>query len=117
MEPGGFATNFTDSMVRPTARDRDASYGEFAGAPEAMLAGLGEALASNEEQDPQLVSDAVLDVIGAKPGQRPFRTEVDKTDMADAITPYNQHAQEVTETVFTAFGMDDMLTVKILENV
>ena len=109
VEPGGFPTNFLSSLMRPSSRDRDAGYGEMAGAPEAALAGFEGFLAQNPQQSPQLVADAVVSVIGKTPGTRPFRTQVDKIGMGDPIEGYNEHLDKVTEGIFTALGMDGML--------
>lgn len=47
IEPVGLPTNFFANLIKPSSRDRDTSYGAFAGAPEAMLQSVGESLASN----------------------------------------------------------------------
>ncbi len=109
IEPGGFPTAFFGNLLQPTSRDRDSGYGDMANAPQSMLEGMGESLASNPEQTPQIVADAVLKVIDTAPGHRPFRTEVDRSGMGDPIAPYNAQAEEVTQQLFTAFGMDGML--------
>ena len=109
IEPGGFPTNFFGNLITPASRDRDAGYGELAGAPEAMLEEMGKSLADNPLQVPQIVSDAVVKVISTAPGDRPFRTEVDRSGMADPVVPYNAQAAQVTEALFTAYGMDNLL--------
>ncbi len=112
VEPGGFPTRFIDNLMKPTSRDRDASYGEMSGAPEATLEGFEGFLAANPQQNPQLVADAVMDVIGRTPGSRPFRTEVDRIGMAEPVKAYNDHLAQVTTGLFTNLGMEDMLTLK-----
>lgn len=109
IEPGGFPTNFFANLITPSSRDRDASYGEFAGAPEAMLQSMGASLAETPLQVPQIVADAVREVIETAPGQRRFRTEVDKSGMAEPVIPMNAHAETATEALFTAYGMDGMM--------
>ncbi|MDP5218515.1 SDR family NAD(P)-dependent oxidoreductase [Ruegeria sp. 2205SS24-7] len=111
IEPGGFPTNFFANLIAPTSRDQDASYGEFAGAPEAMLQGMGESLANNPLQVPQIVADAVLEVIHTPAGQRKFRNEVDKSGMAEPVIPMNKQAEAATKALFTAYGMDGMMTL------
>ncbi|MBV6659201.1 MAG: SDR family oxidoreductase, partial [Devosiaceae bacterium] len=64
IEPGGFPTKFIDNLMQPASRDRDAGYGDLAGAPKATLEGFEGFLAANPQQNPQLVADAVVDVIG-----------------------------------------------------
>ena len=112
IEPGGFPTRFIDNLMQPTSRDRDASYGDMAGAPKATLEGFEGFLAANPEQKPQLVADAVLSVIATAPGARPFRTEVDRIGMAEPLKAYNEHLAQVTTGLFTNLGMQDMLELK-----
>ncbi|MEM9231278.1 MAG: SDR family oxidoreductase [Pseudomonadota bacterium] len=109
IEPGGFPTNFFANLILPASRDRDDSYGDFAGAPEAMLQGMRESLANIPEQVPQIVADAVLEVIQTAPGQRKFRNEVDKSGMAEPVIPMNVQAEKATEALFTAYGMEGMM--------
>jgi len=116
VEPGGFPTRFIDNLMQPTFRDRDTGYGEMAGAPKASLESFEGFLAANPQQNPQLVADAVVDVIGTAPGARPFRTEVDRIGMAEPLKGYNDHLAQVTEGLFTNLGMEDMLKLKIAEN-
>ncbi|MDJ0821286.1 MAG: SDR family oxidoreductase [Paracoccaceae bacterium] len=112
VEPGGFPTRFIDNLMQPSSRDRDPGYGEMAGAPKASLEGFEGFLAANPQQNPQLVADAVLQVISAAPGTRPFRTEVDRIGMAEPLKAYNEHLAQVTTGLFTNLGMQDMLTLK-----
>jgi NAD(P)-dependent dehydrogenase (short-subunit alcohol dehydrogenase family) len=112
IEPGGFPTGFIGNLMQPAARDRDAGYGAFAGAPEASLAHFEAFLAQNPQQDPQLVADAVLDVLGRAPGTRPFRTEVDRIGMGEPLKAYNDHLAQVTAGLFANLGIEDLLRLK-----
>ncbi len=109
VEPGGFPPRVIDNLMQPTARDRDAGYGEMARAPKASLEGFEGFLAANPQQNPQLVADAVVAVIAAAPGTRPFRTEVDRIGMGEPLKAYNEHLAKVTEGLFTNLGIDGML--------
>ncbi|WP_419911281.1 SDR family oxidoreductase [Hoeflea sp.] len=109
IEPGGFPTTFFGNLIYPSSADRDPGYGEMAAAPKAALEGFEGFLAANPQQTPQLVADAVVDVIGKAPGARPFRTEVDRVGMGDAIRPYNDQLDQVTRGLFANFGIADML--------
>lgn len=113
VEPGGFPTRFIDNLMQPSARDRDAGYGEMAGAPKASLEGFEGFLAANPQQDPQLVADAVVSVIATAAGHRPFRTEVDRIGMAEPLQGYNEHLDQVTRGLFANLGMEDMLNLKV----
>ncbi|MEO0544638.1 MAG: SDR family oxidoreductase [Pseudomonadota bacterium] len=115
IEPGGFPTRFIDNLLQPSSRDRDAGYGDMASAPKASLEGFEGFLAANPQQNPQLVSDAVVDVVGRAPGTRPFRTEVDRIGMAEPLKAYNEHLDQVTTGLFTNLGMEGMLNLKVDE--
>lgn len=112
IEPGGFPTGFMANLMPPSSRDRDASYGEMANAPEQSLAGFEVFLAENPQQAPQIVSDALVAVVGAPHGSRPFRTEVDRIGMAEPIKDYNDHLGQVTQGLYSNLGIDGLLTVQ-----
>ena len=112
VEPGGFPTSFIDRLMKPADVSRQAEYGEMADAPAAALANFEQALAANPQQDPQLVADVIVKLVEMPPGQRPFRTVVDKLGMGDPIEGYHNHLAEVTTGIYTAFGMADMLQLK-----
>lgn len=112
VEPGGFPTRFIDNLMQPTSRDRDAGYGELAGAPKTTLEGFEGFLAANPQQAPQLVADAVVEVISKAPGSRAFRTEVDRIGMAEPLKAYNEHLAQVTAGLFASLGMEAMLELQ-----
>ncbi|MDJ1017553.1 MAG: SDR family oxidoreductase [Paracoccaceae bacterium] len=116
VEPGGFPTRFIDNLMQPASRDRDEGYGQMAGAPKASLEGFEGFLAANPQQNPQLVADAVVDVIATAPGSRPFRTEVDRIGMAEPLKAYNDHLAQVTTGLFANLGMEGMLQLKTVED-
>lgn len=113
VEPGGYATDFMDNLIRPSDATRNESYGEMAHAAEGFMKGFEEALAANEAQKPQDVADAIATLIETPAGTRPFRTVVDKMGMGDHIVEYNGHLDKVTEGIYGAFGMSDMLKLKV----
>ena len=112
VEPGGYPTSFMDSLIRPTDHSRDESYGDFVNAPQAFMENFEGALTSNPAQKPQDVADAIVGVINAPAGQRPFRTVVDKMGMGDHIKPYNESLGQITSGIYNAFGIGDMLELK-----
>jgi len=115
VEPGGFATPFAESLMRPSGQSDDVSLVEMQKQAEGLLHGFGEALAANPAQDPQNVADAVVKVIETPAGQRPFRTVVDTMGMGDAIQPYNEQLETITSSIYSAFGMGHMLELEIKE--
>lgn len=116
VEPGGFATSFMTSLMRPSDQSRDADYGDFMHVPGAMAEAFEQNLAGNTEQNPQKVADAIVNVIEAPEGQRPIRTVVDSMGMGAAIDPYNKNLEELTRGIYSAFQMGHLLDVKSPEN-
>ena len=45
--------------------------------------------------------------------QRRFRTVVDKMGMGDHLEGYNEQLEQVTAGIYNAFGMGDMLKLKV----
>ncbi|MEM1399921.1 MAG: SDR family oxidoreductase [Pseudomonadota bacterium] len=113
IEPGGFPTEFHGNLMFPSSNDRDAGYGPMAAMPKASAEQFGEFLAQNPQQKSTLVAEAVVAVVGAAPGTRPFRTTVDKVGMGDAVEPLNSQLAEATEALYANFGMADMLKLKV----
>ncbi len=112
VEPGGFPTAFHGNLIKAGDPDRDDGYGDFAGAPMAAFNQFQDALKANPEQNPQLVADAVSDLIATPAGKRHFRTIVDKMGMGAHLEAYNDQLETITRGIYTAFGMGDLLTVK-----
>lgn len=52
VEPGGFPTSFFSSLIEPSDRSQDASYGELVQAPKQFFDNFEGALASNPAQNP-----------------------------------------------------------------
>ncbi len=112
VEPGAYATNFIDGLMQSSDRSRDESYGDMVHAPRNLIESFEGAMASNPAQDLQNVADAIVALVDTPAGQRRFRTVVDNMGMADAVTPYNDGAEQVTAAIYGAFGMDGLLAVK-----
>lgn len=112
IEPGGFPTGFIGNLMQPSSTDRNPTYGDLAQAPRASLEHFEQFLAANPQQDPQLVANAVADVIDTEAGRRAFRTEVDRIGMADAIRPVNELHAEITRGLFSNLGMGDLLALQ-----
>ncbi len=113
VEPGGYATSFMNNLMRPGDNSRDEAYGEFMKVPQQMFDGFEGALAQNPEQNPQKVADAIDQLIKTEAGERPLRTIVDNMGMGDPIKGYNDQLDQITHGIYNAFGMGDMLKLKV----
>ncbi|MGV6846573.1 MAG: SDR family oxidoreductase [Lutibacter sp.] len=113
VEPGGYPTSFFNNLIFPSDKTRDDSYGELVQAPQQAFENFEGALAQNPAQNPQNVADAIVNLVETPAGQRPIRTVVDKMGMGTHIEPYNKQLTEIHQGIFSAFGMADMLKLKI----
>jgi len=82
-------------------------------APQHAFESFEGALASNPAQDPQNVANAIASLIDTLAGSRPARTVVDKMGMGDHIDPYNNQLAQIHEGLYNAFGMGEMLKLKV----
>lgn len=113
VEPGGYGTTFMDNLIHPSDSARIASYGPMASAPEASLKAFERNFEGPNAPNPQWVADAVAQIIRTPRGERPFRTPVDRIGMGDAVKPYNLAAEEMQKALYAAFGMSDVLKLKV----
>ena len=113
VEPGGYGTAFSENLMTPGDQARAKSYGAMARAPEESLKGFKQHLEGAHAPNPQWVADAVVNLVKMPRGQRPFRTTVDKMGMGAAIDPYNKAMDDIQRNVYAAFGMADVLKLKI----
>jgi NAD(P)-dependent dehydrogenase (short-subunit alcohol dehydrogenase family) len=112
VEPGGYPTTFMTNLMVPGDNSRVESYGEFMQVPGMMGSAFAETLKNIPEQDPQKVADAILNLIALPADERPFRTIVDFMPWSDSIKQYNDHLEQLTQGIYDAFKMGNMLTVK-----
>ena len=117
VEPGGFSTSFMDKLIKPSDISQNESLGDLIHAPQQLLEGFEGALSGNPEQKPQNVADAIVNLIEMQDGERPLRTVVDNMGMGDPIQGYNEQLDQITAGIYNAFGMGDMLNLKVKEKV
>ncbi|WP_109829464.1 SDR family oxidoreductase [Reichenbachiella versicolor] len=113
VEPGGYPTGFFQGLMKPSDTSENESYGDMVNAPQQAFESFEGAMANNPEQNPQNVADAIVNLINTPVGSRPMRTTVDKMGMGDAIDSYNNQYAQMTEGIYTAFGMEGMLKVGV----
>lgn len=111
VEPGAMPTEALEKLFAPSDPDRSHGYGQVGELPAGFVAGIAGAFAAHPEQDPQLVADAIVDLIARPAGQRPLRTIVDRLGLGDAIAAYNEHLESVTREVYSMFHIDHLLDV------
>ena len=109
LEPGAMPTAFFDGMVTPNDAEREAEYGDFAAVPAMSNAGLAQMLEATSMQRPERIAEAVTALLDMPFGKKPFRTVVDHVGVGPEIERYNDVLHDVTRTVLTNFGIEQML--------
>ncbi|UII79014.1 SDR family oxidoreductase [Flagellimonas sp. CMM7] len=111
VEPGGFPTGFMGGMITPSDTERLTQYGEMANLPETALNGYVAYVESIPEQRPERVAEAVVGLVNTPFGEKPFRTVVDFSGLKEGIENYNKVLNETTKAIYTANGVDNLLTL------
>lgn len=105
VEPGAYGTDFGTRMIYPADAERVATYGDFVEAPKKQMIGFGKFMESQKNPpDVQNVVKAIVGLIQAKPGTRPFRTVVDDLGMGEPIVKYNKASDVAQEEIGRLFG-------------
>jgi len=102
--------------MKPSDSIRALGYGSFGNMAGGFLEGFEQALAANPDQDPRLVAGAIVELVETKPGQRPFRTVVDRMGMGAAVEPLNHQQTQITEGLFRNFGLGHLLCTVVPED-
>ena len=111
VEPGGFPTGFMSGMITPSDTERLTEYGEMASLPETALNGYVAYVESIPEQRPERVAEAIVELVNTPFGEKPFRTVVDFSGLKAGIENYNKVLNETTKAIYTANGVDNLLTL------
>jgi NAD(P)-dependent dehydrogenase (short-subunit alcohol dehydrogenase family) len=107
IQPGAFPTDVWGKIINGSDAAVIAGYGDLAKVPEQIGAGIGQ-MFETMKPNPQLVADAIVELISTPGGKRPLRTVVDPaTGNFSEIA--NEHVKEQYDNFLTAFGMQTML--------
>ena len=111
IEPGAMPTEFLDVMLQMQPKDEERSkvYGDMIHIPQAGMEGLQQVLQTIPDQHPQKVADAIVDLLVMPFGKKPFRTVVDYTFLKEPVEAYNKLLHDITQQLYAANGMGDML--------
>ncbi|MDK1288863.1 SDR family oxidoreductase [Pseudoalteromonas umbrosa] len=112
VQPGGFGTDFGANLLRSSDKAVTQSYGEFADAPEQMWAGTEAGHDADTAPNPQMVADAVLELLKTPAAERPFRTTVDGSGLNPVIEATNQAREAAMQHIYKLYDMDHLLTLK-----
>jgi len=112
VEPGGFMTGFAQRMGYAEDQERAEAYGAINAMGEQMWGGFMETLKNTPEIDPQLVADAILNLINTKEGERPLRTIVDPMTGGGIPQQVNQLSDTLQKNFFEHAGIGELLKFK-----
>jgi Short-chain alcohol dehydrogenase of unknown specificity len=107
IQPGAFPTDIFGKTVTGSDATVIDGYGELAKVPEQIGTGIGQ-MFETLKPNPQLVADAIVNLINTPRGQRPLRTVVDPAT-GGFMEIANKQVKEQYENFLTAFGMEAML--------
>lgn len=107
LEPGAFPTEMNQKTQYSSDQSVFEGYSAIADMPGKMITALG-GLIQNHNPDPQMVADAIVDLIGTEKGKRPLRTVVDLIT-GTYIQAANEAVAEQFRPGLTLFGMGDLL--------
>jgi NADP-dependent 3-hydroxy acid dehydrogenase YdfG len=117
VEPGGFPTQFFDSLLQPSEKERSSDYGAIKDLPNALMASVKNVFEANPEQSSNLVSEAIVELLKMPHGKRPMRTEVDRMFIGDLVigdlvAPLNEQLEKANQKLYESFQMTHLTIVK-----
>jgi len=101
VEPGAFGTSFKDHVIRGRDPGRLDTYGPA----REKYAAMEETYTTRDRQDPQMVVEALVELVEQGRGGRPLRVLVGE-DVTRALTQYNEAHAAIQAAVVAHFGMD-----------
>jgi len=107
VQPGAFPTEVWQKIVNGSDAGVIAAYGDLAKVPEQIGAGVVQMFEAMKP-NPQLVADAIINLIKTPKGKRPLRTVVDPAT-GNFLETANKQVKEQYDKFLTAFGMQELL--------
>jgi len=107
IQPGAFPTEIFGKSTYGSDQSIVSEYGDLAKVPEQIGEGMGQMFESMKP-NPQMIPDAILNLIETPKGQRPLRTVVDSMT-GEYIETANKQVKEQYTHFITAFGMKEIL--------
>lgn len=105
VQPGTFpTTDIVPNLLQPSDPGRAGGYGPLLPLLEGFFAGLGAYAQSGQAPSPQLVADAIADLVATPHGARPRRVVIDPNGPGGA-SRLNAASDEVQEKVLSALGL------------
>jgi NAD(P)-dependent dehydrogenase (short-subunit alcohol dehydrogenase family) len=112
VEPALFGTGFLQNCISPADAERAAGYGDAANLAREIGAALGGATSGPGAPDPELVAEAIAQLIETPVGERPLRTVVAPPGMRDGIEAINGVSTQVQEGMFEGMRLTPLLQTR-----
>ena len=107
VQPGAFPTEIFSKTTYGSDAHLATEYGDLAQVPEQVGHGMMQMFESLKP-NPQMVPDAIFELIETPSGKRPLRTVVDSMTGA-FVEQANENVKKDFDRFLTAFGMEGML--------
>jgi len=107
VQPGAFPTEIFGKTAYGSDQEVASGYGELAKVPEQIGEGMGQ-MFEQLKPNPQMVPDAIFNLIDTPKGQRPLRTVVDAVT-GQLVENANDKVKDNYNGFLKAFGMEEML--------
>ncbi|MCC8407505.1 SDR family oxidoreductase [Mucilaginibacter sp. UR6-1] len=107
LEPGGFPTEMGTKVQFGADASVAGGYKVLDGLQDRMFAAIGQ-LFEIHKPDPQMIADAVVELIGQPKGARPLRTVIDPTT-GEYIKTINAVQQVELKKAMEAYGLKELL--------
>ena len=107
IQPGAFPTEIFSKTAYGSDAQVAEGYGELAQVPEQVGQGMMQMFES-VKPNPQMVPDAIFELIETPKGERPLRTVVDAMT-GQYVEQANENLKKGFDQFLTAFGMEAML--------
>jgi NAD(P)-dependent dehydrogenase (short-subunit alcohol dehydrogenase family) len=108
VQPGAFPTDFGKHAAVGAEQDRAKGYGPLENGFQQMMIGFGEMMSSPNAPNPQLVADAVVQLVSSPAGSRPDRVVVDPM-MGQATEGLNKGHLEMQKAALGGMGMGNLV--------
>lgn len=107
VQPGAFPTEIFGKTAYGEDQNIAAEYGDLANIPNQVGEGMGQ-MFEQLKPNPQMVPDAIFNLIEKPKGERPLRTVVDVAT-GEFTERANENVKEDYNNFLSAFGMQDLL--------
>lgn len=104
VEPGAFKTEIFGKLMEPAEPERIADYGDIANIAHGFQGGLDQFFASEAYRGPEIVTEAIVDLIEAEPGSAPARVAVGAD--VQTVAELNELVAGKQRELLAAFGME-----------